>query len=404
VPQPTLAPTPTDVLPELPTPVREVLERLGGAGHPSVLVGGCLRDACLGRPVADWDVATPARPEAVLTLFPRAVPIGLRHGTVMLPTAAGPVDVTTFRGPDLAADLARRDFTLNAMAFAVGPPTWIDPEGGRADLAARRIRAVRSARDRLAEDPARALRAIRLAAELGFAFDAELEAALPDAAASLAGVARERIRRELERIVLAPNVAAGIALLRRLSFQRNLLYGATEEDSPAVMAALPPDLVLRLAAWLRGRDAGALLGRLRFPRHVADSVAALVRHHPIDRGRDPHDLGRLLLRIGREGIGRLVALREAELAAEPADSPARARLAEVRTALEAIDRGGVLADGRPRLAIGGAEVMAWLGLRPGPEVGRAIRFLTLTVLRNPDRNEPEALRALLDEWRARESR
>jgi tRNA nucleotidyltransferase/poly(A) polymerase len=398
-------PSPAASAPDLPEAVRRVLGTLASARHEAVLVGGCLRDLRLGRPVADWDVATSAAPDAVLALFPRAVPIGLRHGTVMVPTAAGPVDVTTFRGPDLAGDLARRDFTMNAMALAFDPPCWLDPEGGLADLAALRLRAVRSAAERLAEDPLRALRAVRLVAELGLSLDPQLAAALPGAGASLPALARERVRGELERILLAPGAAIGLALLRRFGFERALLAGPVAADAPEVVGALPADLTMRLAAWLRGRDAAALLARLRFPRQRTAEVAELVRHHPIEREGAANDLGRLFLKIGREGVARLLALREAELAAEPraseASAAARARLAELRVAALAIERGGVLADGRPRLAIGGAEVMSWLGLAPGPEVGRAIRFLTLEVLRDPERNEPAALRALLETWRAR---
>jgi hypothetical protein len=124
--------------------------------------------------------------------------------------------------------------------------------------------------------------------------------------------------------------------------------------------------------------------------------------HPIERGRAPTDLGRLWLRIGRSGVERLLALRTAELAAEPRPSPAsdaaRAAIAELRTAAAAIERSGLLDDGKPRLAVGGEEIMAWLGLPPGPAVGRALRYLTLAVLREPARNEPHALRALLDAW------
>jgi tRNA nucleotidyltransferase/poly(A) polymerase len=379
-----------------------VVETLAGAGHEAVLVGGCLRDLCLGRPVTDWDVATSAPPERVLELFPTAVPIGLRHGTVMVPSPAGPIDVTTFRGPGLEGDLARRDFTVNAMAVAFAPARWLDPEGGFEDLRRRRLRAVGSARDRLAEDPLRALRAVRLAAELGLALDGELEAALPGAVAGLRGVAPERLRAELERLLLAPGVGDGLRRLRESGLEAVLARGPIAPDAGAVVAALPPDLTLRLAGWLRGRDAQAVLGRLRFPRARTAAVAERVRLHPIDARGEAGELGRLLLRVGRDGVLDLLALREAELAAGslPQAEAARAAqgLAERRRALEALDRGGVLASGRPRLAVGGAEVMGWLGCPPGPRVGRALRFLTLRVLEDPARNQPAALRELLRAW------
>ena len=377
-----------------------MLERLEAAGHEAVLVGGCLRDLCLGRRITDWDVATAADPEQVLALFPRAVPIGLRYGTVMVPSPAGPIDVTRYRGTDLAADLARRDFTVNAMALALGPPRWLDPEGGLADLRAGRLRAVRSAAERLTEDPLRALRALRLVAVLDLALDPALASALP--AASLAGVAPERIRAELERLVLGPAAGRALALLREAGLEAALFGSPLAPDAPAVVASLPADLELRLAGWLRGRDAAALLGRLRFPRQRTEAVAQLVRLHPVDGERA--DLGRLLQRVGRSGVLRLLALREAELAAGslPREAAQRAsrRIGELRETVARLDRAGVLAGERPRLAVGGEEVMAWLGCAPGRRVGRALAHLTLQVLADPSRNEPAALRELVRAWHA----
>jgi tRNA nucleotidyltransferase/poly(A) polymerase len=393
--------------PVLPPAVRRALGTLAHAGHEAVVVGGALRDLCLGRPVADWDVATSARPEAVLALFPRAVPIGLRHGTVMVPTAAGPIDVTTWPAGGLAADLGRRDFTINAMALAVpagaagGAARWIDPEGGLADLRAGRLRAVGDAGARLDEDPLRALRALRLAAELGLAVDPALAQAIRARAGALRRVAHERVRAELERLLLAPGAAQAVAALRDLGLEA-VLVGPVAADAPAVVGALPPDLTLRLAGWLRGRDAAALLARLRFARARGEAVAQLVRLHPIDRVAEPGELGRLLVRIERAGVEALLVLREAELAAGsegPRETAAvRERLGALRVALERLERAGVLPDGRPRLSVGGREVMEWLGTGPGPRVGRALRFLTERVLEDPSINRPAALRELLDDW------
>lgn len=389
--------------PAVPPPVRGLLAALAAAGHEAVLVGGCLRDLCLGRPVADWDVATSAPPAAVLALFPRAVPIGLRHGTVMVPSAAGPIDVTTYQGGGLEEDLARRDFTVNAMALAEDPPRWLDPAGGLADLRAGRLRAVGDPGARLDEDPLRALRALRLVAELDLALDPALAEAMRARAQKLRSVAHERIRAELERLLLGAHAGTALEGLRALGLEAALV-GPLAPDAPAVVAALPADLALRLAGWLRGRDAAAVLARLRFPRALAEAVGRLVRLHPIDRGAAEGRLGRLLVRVETTGVEALLALREAELAA---GSLAPAEAAEVGERLDALRgdlarlvRTGVLAGGRPRLAVGGLEVMRWLGAGPGPEVGRALRYLTEQVLEDPSRNEPEALRSLLLRWAA----
>ena len=159
----------------IPAPVRALLEQLRDAGHRSFLVGGCVRDMLRGEPVADFDVATPASVDELLALFPRAVPIGLHHGTLMLPTRSGPVDVTSVRkGPRIEDDLAHRDFTVNAMAYDPDEEIRIDPWGGRADLERGVLRAVGTAAERFAEDPLRALRACRLVAVFGLRIDPEV--------------------------------------------------------------------------------------------------------------------------------------------------------------------------------------------------------------------------------------
>jgi len=391
---------------QVPPDVLLLLERLVRAGHPAFLVGGCVRDLLRGVAVRDFDVATAAAPERVLELFPRAVPTGLRHGTVMVPTSVGPVDVTSFRaGPELESDLAHRDFTVNAIAWDPLGDRIVDPFDGRADLAAGRLRAVGVAAERLAEDPLRALRAVRLAALLGLALDAGLEAALAAVAPRLREVARERVRRELEALLLAPGAGAGLARLRRCGLE-SVLVGTTAADAPAVVAALPPDLVLRLAGWLRGLRAGPLLGRLRFPRRVAAAVAELLLHHPVDADVLPESdtsMRRLLKRVGEDHVEPLIALREAELAADPS-SPGREaalrRLAALRAAVERVRRSGALALRRLDLALDGRAVMEILGCAPGREVGRALRALTEAVVEDPGCNTPEGLRERLLAWKS----
>jgi tRNA nucleotidyltransferase (CCA-adding enzyme) len=385
----------------VPAGVRDVLETLHAAGAEAHLVGGCVRDLVRGAPVRDFDVTTSARPERVLALFPRAVPIGLRHGTVMVPTASGPVDVTSWRGPSLEADLALRDFTLNAMAWDPRDAELVDPAGGRADLAAGRLRPVGRAHDRFAEDPVRAVRAARLAAQLGFAVDPELGPAMTEARGALARVARERIRRELDGLFAAPHPELGIALLRRTGIEADLAPGALQ-DAARVVAVLPTDPSLRLAGWLRGTSAESILLRLRFPRARVREVVGLLRVHPIEGGVDPDraaDVRRLMRRAGEENLPRLFALREAELAARAGEAEAaRAaeRLAALRTAIARVKSGGALALRRRDLALRGDDVMRILGCRPGREVGRALAWLAERVIEDPSCNTPERLRALLE--------
>jgi tRNA nucleotidyltransferase (CCA-adding enzyme) len=387
----------------LPSPVRALVETLVRAGHEVVLVGGCVRDALRGVGVSDFDLATDAAPERVLALFPRAVPTGLRHGTVMVPTSAGPVDITTYRaGGTLEADLAHRDFTLNAMAWDPVRDALIDPFEGARDLEARRLRAVGSARDRFAEDPLRALRAVRLVASLGLTLDPDLEAAIAEARPALAGRARERVRAELERILLSDGVATGLALLRRTGLEADLAPGA-RDDAPRVAAGLPTDLALRLAAWLRGTQAGRILVGLRFARALSREVEELVRRHPVDASLDPRSdaaVRRLLQRAGCERVEALLALRRAELEAAPEASRGEAgrRLAELRATLERVLAQGALALQRRDLALDGSAVMKILGTGPGPHVGRALAYLSDLVIEDPSRNTEAGLGAALHEW------
>jgi tRNA nucleotidyltransferase (CCA-adding enzyme) len=382
----------------VPPPVLALCATLRAAGHEAALVGGCVRDALLARPVRDWDVATSAATQAVLALFPRAIPIGAsaRHGTALVPTAAGPVDVTTFRGPDLVADLARRDFTVNAMAWRDDVQRLVDPHGGQPDLAAGRLRAVRSASERFAEDPLRALRAARLQSELGLVPDAEIESAMRSHAGALHGLAPERVRSELTRALLGPHAERALALLRRTGLEAELVPGA-RADCAAVLAALPADLTLRLAAWLRGAVRGRVLARLRFGKATARRVDRLLSLHPIEAGWDGSERGarRIRQRAGDETtLEALLALRAAECRAA-GDAPGADRLDALRAALAAAP---TRTFGPADLALRGDEVVAALATRPGPRVGRALAHLVDRVIADPSANTPERLRELLTEW------
>lgn len=206
----------------------QIMARLQEAGFQAYLVGGCLRDLLLGRPVHDYDIATDARPEEVMRLFPSAVPTGLQHGTVTVIIEHEPYEVTTFRKEvgyhrhrwpevvyvnQLHTDLARRDFTINAMALS-RQGDWIDPFGGRQDLENRTIRAVGDPARRFEEDALRMLRAIRFAAELGFRIEPLTWKAIRTHAHLLREISVERIQQEVQRILASPHPDNGLFLLQ----------------------------------------------------------------------------------------------------------------------------------------------------------------------------------------------
>jgi len=393
----------------LPAALRQTLETLASDGHRAALVGACVRALLGGRVARDFQVVSSAPAERVLALFPRAVPIAPEGGTVMVPTPAGPVDVTRFRGGGLLEEeLARRDFTVDAIAcdpIAEGGPTLVDPQDGVRDLDAHRLRTVGAARSRLEEDPLRALRAARLVAEIPVEADAELEEAMAGVRPALPSLSARRIRQELRPLLLAPRAGAGLELLRRTGIEATVAPGVLP-GAARLVDQLPADLPLRLAGWLRGTRAAKILVRLRFSAPLVRQVEFLLALHPLDDQPKPirePELRRLIKRAGDANLDRLFTLREAELdsgSAQPHQvEEIRARLSLLRAARDRLRSSGEKALRRTSLAIGGRQVMEILEIGPGPSVGRALRYLAQRVEENPSCNTAEGLRDLLRAWR-----
>lgn len=205
-----------------------VLRQLEAAGYEAWAVGGCVRDTLLGRTVHDWDMTTSATPQQVLALFPHCVPTGVQHGTVTVLESGYAFEVTTYRAetgysdgrhPDavsfvgtLAEDLARRDFTVNAMALDVRG-RLVDLHGGREDLKERLLRCVGEPERRFREDALRMLRAVRFSAQLGFTIEPETRRAMASCAGGCAVLSAERIRDEVEKTLRSPEPCRVLELL-----------------------------------------------------------------------------------------------------------------------------------------------------------------------------------------------
>ncbi|MGE7949321.1 CCA tRNA nucleotidyltransferase [Lysinibacillus sp. NPDC093688] len=221
-----------------------VIEQLENAGFEAVIVGGAVRDAILGRPAHDVDVATNAMPDEVKSVFNHTVDIGIQHGTVLVIVPAGSVEVTTYRTDgeytdhrrpeevqfvrSLKDDLQRRDFTMNAIAMR-RDGSFVDFYGGREDIEAGVIRAVGDAQKRFSEDALRMLRAVRFSAQLGFLIEAETLQAMLDKADTISWIAKERIKAELDKLWIGQHVFNGIKKLEESSLV-NYLSGTFQAD------------------------------------------------------------------------------------------------------------------------------------------------------------------------------
>jgi len=383
----------------LPTPVSALLETLERAGHTACALGTCVTELARGRSPAAYELGTSASFETLLALFPRGVVTAPQQ--LCVASAAGPLDLHSFRDADgVAGELAHRDFTLHALALR-RDGVLLDPHGGLADLASAVLRAPGDADARFAEDPLRALRAARLVAELGFELESGTEKAAARVAEQVVAQRPARVRAELALLLLAPHVEAGLRTLRRLGLEAALAPGVAA-DAPALVARLPRDLELRLAAWLLEARAISTLRGLRYPRTRVQRVERLLQLHPIDAGpaQAREQRVRRLARRSPPDLEGLVALREAEIALRGEGDAAACRVAPLRAALERTQRADRLADARASLAIGGEDVMRRLGVGPGHHVGRALNHLALCVAEDPSRNRRDVLLALLDAFAA----
>ncbi len=367
-------------------------------------VGGCVRDALADRPVHDVDVAAPLPPEEVAPLLRRAgmrvFETGLAHGTVTAVLDGQPVEVTSLRRDvqtdgrhaevawtaDWREDAARRDFTINAMSLAADGRLW-DYFGGRADLAAGRVRFVGDPGTRLREDYLRALRFFRFQARYGAGEpDAAALAAVRAAVPGLARLSAERVWMEVKRLLEAPDPTGAAALMAEAGVLGAVLPEATELHALARLAAIeepPPDPLLRLAALLPPEtETGGLAARLRMSGAEAATLAALRGPAP-SPGDDDAALRRALAEAGHAAMHGRLLLAEAR--------GAGGGLAALRRRLAGMER--------PEFPLQGRDVLA-LGVPPGPEVGRLLQAVRSWWMERGCVDDAEACRGRLRELAA----
>ena len=433
----------------LPEHISLCIQKLEEAGYEAYAVGGCVRDDCLGRTPHDFDLCTSALPEqteAVFADYPLILE-GKQHGTVCVVTEAEVVEITTFRAegpysdnrhPDwvrfvsqVEQDLARRDFTINAMAWS---PVrgYADPFGGREDLQKGLLRTVREPNQRFREDALRILRGIRFAARYGFDLEPETEKAMLELAPTLKNLTWERTFAEFSRILplltcrdmlrFAPVLTELIPELRPMvDFDQRSPHHAYDLYTHVayVVEKMPDDPALRWAALLHdvgkiptctldetGRGhykghaavgaemAAVILDRMRAPTALRNQVVTLIENHMARLEPDRIALKLQINRLGWETVWQCLTLQEADMSSKGVPNREElAQYARTQTILEQLQAEKACVSLK-ELAVGGRDLMA-LGYN-GKEVGRVLQQLLELVLTEQVENTKEALLARLE--------
>ncbi len=422
-----------------PAEALEIADTLESRGFQAWAVGGAIRDEFLGHAREDWDLATDARPDEVRRVFPRTVPLGIEHGTVGVLGETGTMfEVTTFRrdietdgrhavveyADSVDEDLARRDFTINAMAWRPANDQFVDPWEGRADLERRILRAVGDPAQRVAEDYLRVLRGLRFAGRFQLTIDFATLSALQDGVDGTATLSAERVREELEKVLASRMPSASLRLYARLgvleiwypelaeareeaAWERNLaavdeISAARTDDWPLLrlarlllapfVAADPLDAGedAEAAGEIRAEVGYAVLLRLRFSKSDQQVVSHLLRHYqplvsPIDSAARIREW---LSVVDADPARQLFELHLAYARAANDEETTR----YLEHTLERVE--DELIAGHPLsvtdLAIGGGDLLA-LGVEQGPLVGLLLDELHARVLEDPELNDPDVL-------------
>ena len=432
---------------KLPKGVTSIIRELNNRGHEAYVVGGSIRDVLIGLVPKDYDITTSATPEEVMKVFKKTIPTGIKHGTVEVVMGDGAYDVTTYRSEgdyinkrypanvifidNLVEDLRRRDITINAMAYNTEKGI-IDPFNGIEDIKGRLIKAVGNPIERFKEDALRILRAVRLATTLDFNIEENTLQAIVETMDGLRFISVERIREELDNILMSDNPSRGISML----FHLGLVKYALPELMPTaifnqfnlhhdkdvlnhtleVLGNTPKNLVIRLAALLHdsGKPAtftvdengtGHFYGhekisaeiakktllRLKYDNKTVNTVSKLISFHMVNLDtKSEMKLKKFIIRLGKENLNAFLDLKTADFIGKP--ETGSSRLYEVADFRDRVTR--ILERKDPLsirdLAINGEDIIS-VGIREGRNVGALLARLLEIVLNNPELNERDAL-------------
>jgi poly(A) polymerase/tRNA nucleotidyltransferase (CCA-adding enzyme) len=428
---------------------KEIIKQLKASGFQAYLVGGCVRDSLLGKEPEEWDITTSARPEQVSRLFEKVIPTGIDYGTVTVILPDGHYEVTTFRSDekyvdgrhpsnvsfteDIHRDLARRDFTINALAYDPENDLLIDDHNGREDLAQKKIRTVGDPAERFSEDGLRPLRACRFAAALDFQIDPETLAAIPATLEIAKKVAAERVHDEIVKMLSADRPSTGFELMRKAGLLRWFMpelencfgveqppqfhkYDVYWHSLYSCDAAPKDNYIVRLAALLHDiakptckvdytfydhdragvEMAEKALKRLKFSGDDTARITNLIGNHMFDYSSEWSDAAvrRFLRRIGGVGnVKDLFLLREADAKAMENEIGIE-YLKELQKRIDRIieEENALHISG---LKVNGDDVMRELKIPPGRKVGEVLNALLEKVLDDPKLNQHETLLKLI---------
>ena len=430
----------------LPDKVHYIIESIQAAGYEAYAVGGCIRDCVMGREPDDWDITTSAKPETVKSLFNRTIDTGIQHGTVTVMIENEGVEVTTYRidgkyedsrhpenvtfTSDLAEDLRRRDFTINAMAYN-DKDGLIDLFGGIDDMKSGIIRCVGDARERFGEDALRMMRAVRFSAQLGYAIEDKTRAAIKELAPTLQNISAERIQTELVKLLISDHpdflrtaYETGITkyaipefdiCMETKQINPHHCYSVGEHILHS-LAYVEADKTLRLTMLLHdigkpqtfsidesgithnhghalvGEDMSVkILRRLKFDNDTIDKVRKLVRYHDQRIEPDAKSVRRSVNRIGEDIFPLLLQVQYADIMAQ-SDYMRENKLKtleELKVIYEQILEKKECFSLKD-LAVSGNDLIE-MGMKPGKEIGGTLQKLLEIVLENPELNNKKYL-------------
>jgi poly(A) polymerase/tRNA nucleotidyltransferase (CCA-adding enzyme) len=436
-----------------PKEVNLIMERLQKAGYEAYVVGGCVRDLLRTVKAQDWDITTNARPEKIQKIFPKSF-YANKFGTVTIQVNSkdktlAEIEITTYRidekytdkrHPDkirfaktVEEDLARRDFTVNAIAMNIAGKI-IDPFDGQKDLKNKIVQAVGAADDRFNEDALRMLRAVRFATTLGFTIEKKTLKAIEKNAGWIQAISKERIRDELIKIFNSEKAAEGVDLLRKtkllpyilpelekgvgVSQNRAHIYDIYEHSMRSLKAAAEkgfnlevkfaslfhdigkpetkegegPDSTFYNHDYVGAKFTARILQRLKFPKKFIEKVTMLVKNHMFVS--DPERLTeagarRIIRRVGLENISDLINLRIADRVGMSLPKARPYRLRKVEYLIEKVSKDPISVD---MVKINGNQIMELLKIEPGPKIGAIMDVLLAEIIEDPKKNKAEYLK------------